>query len=296
MTASRPISALFLILLWAGGALAQSTVTLSDAISAYDKGDDAAAFSMFTDLAEQDNVRAIEILADMYFHGEGTPIDYAAGLKWSQRGAALGSAESEFDISVVYFNGEVGLPNEELAVEWMMKAVEHGSYKAQHMLAGLQLVGDVVPRDVVAGEATERRLAALGHERAQFGLGIWLAFSPFNPQIDFTEAGHWIGLAAEQRYRPALQLMGTMAQFGFGAPADRLTAAMWYRLSAQQGCLAGALSLKAVSELLSQREIAEAEAMADRWSTTHKPRPRHDYSQAEAASGFCSPMGLSVRG
>ncbi len=272
------------------------TPTLERALDAYNKGDDDTAFAMFTALAEQDNVKAIEMLADMYYYGEGTAKDNLAGFRWSERGAALGSSEAEYDIALSYLNGEIGPADNAKALEWLHRSAGHGGEKAQQTLAGFQLIGELIPRDEAAAVITLRRLAGKGREYAQLNLGLWLVFNPLNKDRNIREGLHWTALAAEQRFRPALQLMGVATQLGLDGPPDALLAAMWYKLSAQQGCLAGVAAYNSVSAAFSPGQREDVLAMVKAWDTAHPARPLHDHNQFGAAAGPCAPNGAQVDG
>lgn len=89
------------------------------------------ALSLLLPLAEADDVRAQEIVADMYFFGQGTEPNSLEGLRWSRRAAALGSGEAENDLGVAYALGDQVEQDDAEALRWFLKAAAHGNAKAQ---------------------------------------------------------------------------------------------------------------------------------------------------------------------
>lgn len=73
-----------------------------------------------------------------------------------------------------------------------------------------------------------------GDPPVQFLLGIMYYNGKGVPQ-DFTEAGRWYRLAAEQGYAGAQYYLGLMYENGEGVSQDDKEAFHWYRLAAEQG-------------------------------------------------------------
>jgi TPR repeat protein len=72
---------------------------LSNAATAYQRGDYNTAFNLCEKLAEQGLAKAQYNLGLMYKSGEGTPQDYAAAIKWFTKSAAQGNdgAQTKLD-------------------------------------------------------------------------------------------------------------------------------------------------------------------------------------------------------
>lgn len=277
-------------------ALAETSPSFAAAMAAYERGDDAVAFAAFKTLAEADHVQAIEMLADMYYYGEGTPKDNAAGYKWSQRGAELGSAEAEYDIGASLANGEVGPVDGAAALVWIRRAAEHGSAKAQTTLARYQFRGYLMPRDDAGAIRNLRLAVAQGYHPAMYDLGMILTFGPTSRASDVPEGAHWLSMASEQRYAPALVALGTLSFLGLSTPRDMVLGMMWTELAAREGCLAATARVASLRDQLSAAQFADAIGMADAWDAAHPPRPLHDHQKAHLASGICTPDGATTEG
>ena len=61
-----------------------------DALAAYESGDYATALRLWHPLAEQGHPAAQFNLSVMYTNGQGVPKDYAEALKWRRRAAERG--------------------------------------------------------------------------------------------------------------------------------------------------------------------------------------------------------------
>lgn len=270
--------------------------SLDAAMAAYERGDDVVAFTMFSALAERDDIKAIEMLADMYYYGEGTPKDSLAGYRWSQRGAELGSAEAEYDIGVSLANGDVGPVDEVTGLEWIRRAAGHGSAKAQTTLARYQRAGHLMPRDLPAALANLRLAAAQGYDAAMYELGFELHFG-FTPGArNAREGTGWFARAAENRYAPAMMGLASLSFLGIDTPRDPVLGAMWTELAAREGCLAAVANRPMLQEELTPGQMADVIGMADAWDLAHPPRPLHDHQRPLLASGACMPFGTRIEG
>jgi TPR repeat protein len=62
------------------------------------------------------------------------PQNFAEALKWYRRAAAKGNASAQFNLGIMYANGE-GVPKDEAkAVEWYQKSAAQGDADAQCFL------------------------------------------------------------------------------------------------------------------------------------------------------------------
>ena len=75
-------------------------------VAAYQRGDYATALREFKPLAEQGDALAQFNLGVMYDNGEGVPQDYVEVLKWNRKAAERGNASAQFKLGVMYDNEE----------------------------------------------------------------------------------------------------------------------------------------------------------------------------------------------
>jgi TPR repeat protein len=123
--------------------------SFEDAFAAYNKGDYATTLNLLRPLAEQGHVRAQYNLGLMYNNGQGVRQDYAAAMSWYRKAAEQGHVAAQTNLGVMYDNGQ-GVPQDyAAAMSWWRKAAEQGHASAQYNLALMYLKGHGVPQDYV---------------------------------------------------------------------------------------------------------------------------------------------------
>jgi TPR repeat protein len=91
-------------------------------LTAYESDDYATALREWTPLAEQGYADAQFNLALMYRNGDGVPQDDAEAAKWYRRAAEQGLAEAQYNLAVMYRRG-LGVPQDYAeAVKWYQRA------------------------------------------------------------------------------------------------------------------------------------------------------------------------------
>ncbi|MDY4595082.1 MAG: tetratricopeptide repeat protein [[Pasteurella] aerogenes] len=89
-----------------------------------------AAFPIFKELAEQGNENAQFNLGLMYANGQGVRQDYLQAVKWYQQAAEQGLAEAQVTLGIKYELGEGVRQNSATAKMWIGKACDNGLQKA----------------------------------------------------------------------------------------------------------------------------------------------------------------------
>ncbi len=82
-----------------------------EAVAAYQRGDYATAIRKFRPLAEQGELGAQYNLGLMYRNGQGVPQHDAEAVGWYRKAAEQGHAEAQFNLGVMYDNG-LGVPQD----------------------------------------------------------------------------------------------------------------------------------------------------------------------------------------
>src|SRR5208337_1574038 len=101
-----------------------------EAVAAYDRGEFAAAYEEFKSLAEQGDADAQWNLGMMYYNGEGVEQDCVEAMKWFQKSVEQGDVDSQLGLGWMYANGK-GIPqNLVLAHKWLNEAALQGSKAA----------------------------------------------------------------------------------------------------------------------------------------------------------------------
>jgi len=122
-----------------------------EGVAAYKSGDYEKAFKEFRALGEGGHVGAQYNVGLMYDNGEGVPQDDGEALKWYFKAAKQGHAYAQVNLGVMYENGQGVSQNYAEALKWYRKTAEQGETIAQAKLAIMYGEGKgVSPDDVQA--------------------------------------------------------------------------------------------------------------------------------------------------
>ncbi|WP_457646507.1 tetratricopeptide repeat protein [Profundibacter sp.] len=135
-------------------------------------GDFAAAVKEWRPLAEQGHAVAQYNLGVMYDNGEGVSKDAVEAVRWYRLAAKQGYSFAQYNLGLMYANGDGVSKDAVEAVRWFRLAAEQGVASAQFNLGVMYNTGDRVSKDAVEAVRWFRLAAAQGHTRAQFNLGV----------------------------------------------------------------------------------------------------------------------------
>jgi len=96
----------------------------TDGYNAYQKGDYKTAVSEWKSLADQGEVDAQYNLGVMYENGEGVLQDYKQAVKWYRKAAEQDFASAQHNLGVMYIDGTGILKDLGKAKHWIKKAYE----------------------------------------------------------------------------------------------------------------------------------------------------------------------------
>ena len=88
--------------------------------------DDVSDFKETLQVAEQGNAEAQFNLGLMYDNGQGVRQDYAQAVQWFGKAAEQGLANAQYNLGVMYANGEGIHQSYKIAKEWFGKACDNG--------------------------------------------------------------------------------------------------------------------------------------------------------------------------
>lgn len=135
-------------------------------------GDYATAFKEIKPLAEQGNALAQFNLGLMYDNGEGAPQDDKEAAKWWRLAAEQGHVWAQYNLGVIYVSEE-GVPQDyKEAVKWFRLSAEQGAAPAQYSLGVRYAKGEGVPQDYVECYSWNSIAAASGHDDAKHNRDI----------------------------------------------------------------------------------------------------------------------------
>jgi TPR repeat protein len=109
----------------------------------------ASPFDETKALAGQGDVRAQYNLGLMYADGDGVPENGAEAVKWYRKAAEQGDADAQYNLGYMYADG-LGVPeNGAEAVKWFRKAAAQGDADAQSKLGFMYGTGKGVPENSI---------------------------------------------------------------------------------------------------------------------------------------------------
>ncbi|MGA7956597.1 MAG: tetratricopeptide repeat protein [Xanthobacteraceae bacterium] len=242
-----------------------------DAFAAFRSGDYTTALRLFRPLADQGDVHAQFNLGLMYLNGQGGPTNDAEAVEWFRLAADQGHAGAENNLGSMYLNGR-GVPqNYAEALKWYRKAADQGHTLAQLELGIMYTQGKGVAQNSSEAMKYYRLAADQRNAGAQFGLGGMYYFGFGVPQ-NYAEALKWFRLAADQGNVGAQLSLGDIYTGGQGVPHDYVTAHMWYDLAAAQGNQDAVKNRGSVEHQMTPAQIAEAQRLAREWKPKATPR------------------------
>ena len=172
-----------------GGVSVATAQDFQKGLTAYSAGDYATAIQEWTPLAEAGDVPVQYNLGVMYDNGQGVPQDYAEAVKWYRLAADQGYAGAQTNLGLMYDNGQ-GVPQ------------------------------------------------------------------------DYAEAMKWWRLAADQGFANAQTNLGVMYENGQGLLQDNVMAHMWYNIGAANGNELGGTNRGIIANKMTPADISKAQAMA----------------------------------
>jgi TPR repeat protein/peptidoglycan hydrolase-like protein with peptidoglycan-binding domain len=178
--------------------IAASTTAVSTSAAEPPKPIDWAAMPIdeLRPRAAANEVPAMEELARRLVQGVGVTKDQQAGAGWLLRAAQRGSAQSAFNVAVMYERGFVVERDSARAIEWYRKAIAANLPAAKHNLALLLRDGKGAPRDGKEAVELLRSAARQGMAASMFTLGDIHERGDAAPK-DAATALAWFAIAAE---------------------------------------------------------------------------------------------------
>ena len=137
---------------------------------------------------------------------------------------------------------------------------EKGDRIAQYNLGVLYDNGEGVVEDDKEAVKWYRKAAEQGHASAQFNLGVMYREGEGVKQ-DFKEAVKWYGKAAEQGHAKAQSNLGNRYYKGEGVPKSIVISYVWYNIAAANGSTSATKSKGIVVKKMTSAQIAQAEAI-----------------------------------
>ena len=181
--------------------------------------------------AEEGSAFAQNELGNMYYNGEGVPVDYEKAVDWYRLGATQQNKHAQFNLASMYHQGKGVRKDYVVALKWYLRSAEQGYAQAQENAALLiQASRDGVMYDPSLcakwfGKAAEQGLAV-----SQYHYGRCLEVGT-GVKRNYAEAALWYQKAADQGIPEAMRRLGFMYKKGRGVSADLAESQRWYQLA-----------------------------------------------------------------
>jgi len=210
--------------------------------------------------ASQNKPDAQFVLGYLYEHGKGLPLDYSKAAENYRRSALQGYSSAETNLGGLYHQGN-GVPlDPAISFHWYQLAAQHGNPVAQQNLGTFYYRGYATPIDYVQAANWFRASAIQGLAAGQNSLA-YCYFKGIGVPRDDQQAAHWARLAAEQGHPRSEALLAYLYEHGQGLPLDYVAAYAWYSRAFAAGDNSNLDRLKALSELMTRKQIDEAKSL-----------------------------------
>jgi hypothetical protein len=157
--------------------------------------------------------------------------------------AEQGNAEAQFQVGLIYANGQGVIKDDKQAVDWFAKASGQGHKEAQTKLGFMYATGKGVAQNYNLAVYWCYKAAEQGDAIAQYNLGLMYAKGQ-GVVKDNSLAFSWYSKAAEQGDGHALYNLAEMYANGVGVAKDNKQAEVLYRKAAKLGLAEAVAVLK----------------------------------------------------
>ena len=200
------------------------------------------------------------LLGFLYEHGKSVPRDYSKAAENYRSAALQGYAAAENNLGALYHHG-TGVPrNMALAFQWYRAAALHGNRVAQQNLGTFYYLGYGTRIDLLEAAKWFRTAADQGFAVSQSNLA-YCYLKGVGVARDYSQAAYWAQLAADQGNARAEALLGYLYEHGEGLPLDYVAAYAWYSRAVATGEGSNADRLKSLSQIMTRKQIDEANAL-----------------------------------
>lgn len=127
--------------------------------------DDVSDFRENLQAAEQGDADAQYNLSVMYYNGQGVRQDYAEAVKWLRQAAEQGRASAQYSLGNMYRLGYGVRQDYAEAVKWYRLAVEQGDAQAQHNLGVMYENGHGVRQDLALAQEWLGKACQNGYQK-----------------------------------------------------------------------------------------------------------------------------------
>ena len=158
----------------------------------------------FSQAAEQNHLRALVKLGNIYYRGEGVPQDYSKAAEYYSRAALKGDADSQYYLGFLYYSGDGVNQDKRRAVELWSKAALQGHAESQYIMGQLYRTGKDLRQNYNEAIKYFSQAAGKNHPESLFALGQMYENGE-GVRRDINQVVKFYKLAAEQNNEDALK-------------------------------------------------------------------------------------------
>lgn len=190
------------------------------------------AAELYQKMAEDGDMYAQGMLANLYSDGNGVNEDQDVAAFWYERAAEQGEEFAQFKIGSCYENGEGVEQNYETAVKWYKLSAEQGNSDAQFSLGLCYKNGNGVEKNL---DKAEYWLTQSAEQDNAEGQGFLALFYYGGESEDHDKAFYWALKAAKQGNPYAQLLVSKCYANGYGVEKNEESARFWRNLADENG-------------------------------------------------------------
>ncbi|MDR3182095.1 MAG: sel1 repeat family protein [Planctomycetaceae bacterium] len=204
--------------------------------------------------AEDGDAAAQYNLGVLYYQGEKVKKDYNEAAKWFRKAAEQGDSDGQYNMGVCYDNGFGVELDRKQAAEWYQKAAGQGNADAQYNLGCCYALGEGVERDIDEAVKWYRKAAEQDYPEALHNLADFYSYG-IGMKKDEQEGMRLMRKSAELGEPRAQHVIGYCYENGVhGYEKNIEESQKWYRKSAKQGYKGAVESLQRIEEKTKKQE------------------------------------------
>lgn len=189
------------------------------------------------------------------------PSDPAARAAFYIARAKTGDAAAQYDVGVLYAQGQGLVQDYASAATWFRAAAAQGNVAAEYNLGVLYAQGLGVTANQTEAINWYRSAAAQDHPAAEFNLALAYATGS-GTQQDFAAAARWYQKAAAQGLTAAMINLAILYEAGNGVDRSPVDAYAWYDAAGERGDGAAKTRAGELFQQFNDNDKARAEGLA----------------------------------
>lgn len=215
------------------------SISMTACVEASNTGVDANTQEIIESAEKGDTVAQYN-LGVLYMNGDGVPQDYEKATQWLTLAAEKNDVEAQYNLGFIY--GEY-LKNIKKSIYWYEKAVAQNLPHAQNDLANLYRYGKIDDKvDYQRAILLYKKAVDQGYAPAQVNLAN-MYLNGYGLEVDLKKAFKLYELAALQDYPSGQYFLGGAYAEGVGVEKNEELAFHWFKLAAEQGVVSAQFNL-----------------------------------------------------